>query len=532
MNRKLIILSYLLIAGLAFSGSAFIIATVVNFNAVFDTDAADHANAALELYRACVNFNFAEIYQALVRQSFYPPVHSIFTLPVFLIFKPGYFSAILPSVLGYAFSALMLMHCVNLYYQKRFSGWQGFFILIMPSLLLLSSPINFFTAGLCMLEGVSLALFSLLLYLAVKFEEQRSNFLLLILTLILAALALTKYTLLVTVLPATALAMFIAWRQRLISLRQFLLPALVLAALLLTWFSIIDFKSVTDFIFNQPALKSGFWSYKNFFFYAEAFLNSHVVSPILGLMVFALVLTALNKERKVFLFRFMTMLIGFSLLAFTISSEKGSRHILFLMPAVFFLIPSGIASFKSVLFRRVILLTAYCLLFFGIYQNLSQSEKYFARKIEAPEQSGKLYDFIAENLPNGSSVLIEGLDDSLSLEGLRWHLAIRHNKKYSQVSADAFPFLAITKNLALSHQRLIAKPYKDTSIPKKPLLAVLQSSVYDYYVQVKTSRYFGMQSKLRNPDQLSELNSYLTQQPATIRKASEGLPEVVVYKMN
>ena len=71
---------------------------VIDTKIPFDTDEADHANSGLELYVAAYQKDVDSIWQAIVRQTFYPPVHSLFIALSYSLFGPSLFASRIPSV--------------------------------------------------------------------------------------------------------------------------------------------------------------------------------------------------------------------------------------------------------------------------------------------------------------------------------------------------------------------------------------------------------------------------------------------------
>lgn len=531
MNYIKALLPQILIAALAGIAAIFVAFYTLKYNAAFDTDAADHANAALEVYHALKSISITNIAESIFMQSFYPPIHSVVTAFFYFITGPGVLGSILPSIAGFWLSAVLITFLTKKLHYNSQHDIYSIFSSMLPGILLITAPVNFFNAGLCMMEQVSLTLFIITLFLISNLNSNSNKATIFLIALTLSLTALSKYTVMAAILPPALIAMIYALKVGIIDSKKFILGTALLLSILIIWFTNIQFSSVTDFILKQPPLKDGFWSQKNFFYYPKSFFNAQVANPVAGILVLLFALGGAISLRKKTIGVFCISVFVWSLIIFTITSEKGGRHILFLMPAIFLLIPAGLERIKSIPLRSTLLLVIYLLIAFGSFHDLKNYKKNFARKFESPSNSSEVIKFIASSTSNGSAVLTHGLNDSLSLEGLRLQTALTKDSRYRDVKVDSFPFHRATRDLAISHQRNLALPWQNHAIPAKPLLKVLQSGAYDFYVTISTPNYLSYKAKHLQSEAGDKLNDFLKDKRIFVKKFSKQLPSVEVYDL-
>ena len=90
----------LAIATMALVLLVFLIYTVATTTIPFDNDEANHAVDGWQVYWALVHLNPADLYRAIVSQSFYPPIHSVFVALSYVLGEPGIAASRMPTGKG------------------------------------------------------------------------------------------------------------------------------------------------------------------------------------------------------------------------------------------------------------------------------------------------------------------------------------------------------------------------------------------------------------------------------------------------
>ena len=114
--------------------------------------------------------SFSAVWQALVRQSFYPPGHSLLVALAYLIAGPSLAASRLPSVLAFAGYAIMLARVTAAFLKTcPLTGSGGRLNLplsgaLIAAVLAWASPLSIFNAERCMIEAWGLLLLTGLLF--------------------------------------------------------------------------------------------------------------------------------------------------------------------------------------------------------------------------------------------------------------------------------------------------------------------------------------------------------------------------------
>lgn len=536
ITRKLIAL--LLLTGfLAYA--CYLFSWIYSYEGVFDTDEADHANAALELYTALKTLSPGEIWQAITRQAFYPPVHSVAVSLSYLLFSPTIFSSRLPSLIFFIGALLIFSKFLQSFLKTQPDIKQNisFVALLFGAYLLFFSPANAFLAVLSMLEMPGVFLFSVLLWQFYRFETKQPRALLWI-SLSVILLSLSKYSFAAVSIPVVAVLMLASVIQKRISLKQFLFWSGTIGAVLGLWLLIVDRDSIYQFIFNQPPAKGGIWTYQNLIYYPRVLVKGHLSSWALAFLTVLTAIYGAYRYRKHITVQFAALSFCFGLITFTLCSQNGSRHLAFLDPALWFLSAIGLAHALSILkqknSRTLAVSALFVLCVFSTIFRLNVMPEKFAGHFESPPGSVDIFEIIHQHTTAESKILIEGDTDAISLEGLRWYIAARRKQPYTAVTVDSYPFSKGDKERALAHKRNIALPFGNPAVPRKPLSKILATKEYDYYIQLKT-RYFDALQYRRRIKHKTEHNTnreYIKQFPAQSHKSiSTGL-DVFIYKLS
>ena len=88
---------------------ATLLTAVYSSVAIFDSDEAAHAKAALDIYQALFGLPGPGLFEVLRGQVFYPPLHSIFLAVVgYLPAGISLYSSRIPSLLTYVFAIVFI----------------------------------------------------------------------------------------------------------------------------------------------------------------------------------------------------------------------------------------------------------------------------------------------------------------------------------------------------------------------------------------------------------------------------------------
>ncbi|MCB0352538.1 MAG: hypothetical protein KDD64_03410 [Bdellovibrionales bacterium] len=464
--------------------------------ATFDTDEADHANAILELYYALRGGTWDGIESAILRQSFYPPLHSLTALPVSFVLHPSLAASRLPSVI-----ALLLYSILFVVLVRRAVGdsilsltaGARTFAVMFCGLVAVTSPILVFNSALCMLEPLgALLMVLLLLVFAREGEEELSWNRIFLGATGVVLLFLTKYSFGIFALGGFGLFLLCQWFQGRVSFVRCIICAGYICLALAAWFLVSDWQKALSFVFDQPPARHALLSSENIFFYPRVFFRMHVVHPWVGVMILFFAILGLwnDVHRPIVQLSWCLFVIGFA--ALFLSPENGSRHIIPVIPPLFLLAAFGGAAFLEWGERtsgafRLVWRSGCCLLVVGllvtIFFRVQKFPETITKRYESKPYFANIFESIA-TLASRGPVLVEGLSDSMSLEGLRWWVAKDLEIPYTKVKVDGFPFTSFQKIRAPIHSRNEAAPWVESNVPDKPLSDTLQSGYYRSFVRI------------------------------------------------
>lgn len=262
---------------------------VIGETTLFDTDEAAHATPALELYVAVQRHDIVHFGRAIIRQSFYPPVHSLTVLPAYLIKGPSLATTRMSTVV--TFAVLLIASAVLIYRatsQMVGTGSGVAYVATAATVYFVStSPVLIQNVVLNMLELIGCLWIILLLWLCWRLDHSSSSRWLrvCVLTLVLLVVTLTKYSFGTVAIPAIVAAILTEPKPR-TGKRSQLIEAgaviVLLAVILGFWFMVAGFRGLLRFAFDQPQY-APLLSVENLFYYFRAWSNVFHLHPAFGL---------------------------------------------------------------------------------------------------------------------------------------------------------------------------------------------------------------------------------------------------------
>jgi 4-amino-4-deoxy-L-arabinose transferase-like glycosyltransferase len=291
-------------------------------------DEVGHLNRALELQNGLFN-NF-------VRDSFYPPLFSVFTKVSFALFGASLFSARLVSAVFSILSLWVVFELAYTMYGKKVALLSAFILAVMPG--------YFWLSRLALLEIMLVFFFMLSLFLFFRWLNSRKNWLLVLSGLALGFGFLTKYQVIVIV-PVMVAVLLVLGRGQLKRLfSRFMLLIAAAVVIVVPWL-IIVYKVLASYVFSQwvYALQMGnpersLYSLRfpaPIFYLVEMtwpYVDVHPISLLLyivGLAGLGLFVWRRKREDKFVLFWFICVFVFFTLI-----SNREWRYVLTLFPAL------------------------------------------------------------------------------------------------------------------------------------------------------------------------------------------------------
>jgi 4-amino-4-deoxy-L-arabinose transferase-like glycosyltransferase len=290
-------------------------------------DEVGHLNRALELQNG--------LYNNFVRDSFYPPLFSVFTKVSFDLFGASLFSARLVSAVFSVLSLWVVFELAYTMYGKKVALLSSFLLAVMPG--------YFWLSRLALLEVMLVFFFMLSLSLFFRWLNTRKNWLL-VLSLALGFGFLTKYQV-IAIVPVMVAVILVLGRGQLKRLfSRFTLLIVVAVAVIVPWLVIV-YNVLTSYVFNQwvYALQMGnpersLYSLRfptPIFYLVEMtwpYVDVHPISLLLyivGLAGLGLFVWRRKPEDKFGLVWFICVFVFF-----TVISNREWRYVLTLFPAL------------------------------------------------------------------------------------------------------------------------------------------------------------------------------------------------------
>lgn len=516
-----------LLATLVFSG---LFGAVGSSGIPFDTDEADHANAALEVTVALERGDVAHLVRSVRRQTFYPPLHSLLVAPFYFALGPTLFSSRLPSVLLFSLVPFLLFTAVLLSAKER--GRTTFHSSVLAAALFsaalpLLSPVLLESGALCMLElpGVVLTAALLLVFCCEPLTRPH----LLLTSLLLVLMTVTKYNFALGLTPGVLLALLI---RPGVPRRKALGEAIFAGTVTLTglglWILVSDGESLWFSITGHGKYAPVFSS-ENLFFYPQAWLAAYHISAPVGCVVTALALIGIvaGRRRPALLLAGVVTLTTWTVT--TASAVNEFRHIIITAPGLWLLAGFGLMKILDSLqpLRPWAPSVAVLFLLTGFFAAapgyIGEIPGLIRKAQEGHESFSALYDFVADEVDMQRPIFAVGFFDQFGQEALRWELARRGGLAYTEVVADSYPptsaRLLRQRNRGRNVDSYAGKPWLAGSGPEE----VLAKGGYDYAVVIRGPK---KKSRLR----AAEFEGLLAGTPQAITRA-KGV-ELTVYQLD
>jgi len=460
----------------------------------FDTDEADHANAALDLYTALRAGGAGAVYEAFTRQSFYPPLHSLIVVPAYLLAGPTVAASRLPQVILLGLAVLFIAGLV--YRVARAPGLPRTAPVagaLAAAWLTFACPILLFNSALCMIEPLGVVLVTLLLWSIHRLEGDGARLRwALVAGALTGAIVLTKYSFGVVLLPAVATMFLLWWWRGRITTGQLLTCGFTAAGLLGLWVLICDRAALWFFIVGHPS-RAELWSWKNFTFYPRIFLRDYTAHGAMGLAALGVLVLGLRCGGRRLVMSAALLMIVWALLVLNLSTTKASRHILFILPALWVPAGLGVAIVAGWGRERFGVLAWGGLAGFAVLCALTTAalraprfEQQLTRRYEGKPGFVALQNFIFERSEVCAPLLVDGSTDSFSLEMLRWRSGVECGRGYSASAVDPWPPTAAKRRYARLRARssdsLTARP----ELLGQSLPELAASGHYRWFVLIET----------------------------------------------
>lgn len=466
----------------------------------FDTDEADHALPALDLLTALHHRDFGGFGRTIAAQAFYPPVHSLLCALSLLLLGPTHFAARFPSVLFFLATAVVVALATYRHVRARDGGiaWLPLGAAAITFVLAITSPAATGSAVLCMLESLGTLWCALLLSFAVSEERGAVPTRLTGLVLMTMVITLTKYSFGIVTIPAAGCAILLEHRpsDRRTVLRRVFWFGVCVGAGLGAWLSITDPYSAWRF-FTSHESSGPVLGRANLLFDVKAWYRGYFVSPMVSLAVLPMILAAIHSASSLFSIRLAGLLLVFAEVMALLSTTNETRHVLFALPAAWYL--SGVGA--AILLERIararrarepagVGLAAAIALFvllvgFWTAERLPHLGRELQRALEGRPEFGELQEAIVAHVDAAAPILADGFSDRFSLQALRFALARRANVPSTALQLDGFPFVEKNFQRERDRKRHVDRPFLDPTFPRAPLSAVIEQRYYRYAVQVQ-----------------------------------------------
>jgi len=498
----------------------------------FDTDEADHANAGIELFSAMLTGNIRIIYDAIVRQSFYPPLHSFFISISYLILGPTIQSSRFPSIIVFAAYVLVIAFLTQQFLRKKvlpiYAG-SG-----IAMLLAFTSPITIKNSVICMLEPTGLLTTSVSLFAVHKYGGRKDIKAMFLIAFSIILVFLSKYSFGIIVLPAILSSLFFEYNPdsgvRLNYKKPFEV-CFFTVLLFCIWLFLTDYLSVWHFFVGHPSY-APILSAENLLYDVRSWLNVYCVNKLISLFVLGFAVISVYFFISEPLIRACLFLVFWALFILGLSTTNEERHFLVAAPGLWILAGVGYAKLHSLLVDRKIILN-YTQLFFcgaflaGIYNHTASLEDDIDKGFEGEDTYYDLQRFIVDNISKDSPILVNGNTDNFSIESIRWMVASIFRVPYTHVKVDSYPFREDKNKTARKRKRNLERPWEVLGFPKKPLINVLETGYYKYAVQIKN---LNPKKKQRFRKEAKEFEEILAGLQITTKVAVDIKVDIAVVK--
>lgn len=406
----------------------------------FDSDELAHARAAWDLTLAFRRDGLTGLWEALRKESFWPPFFPLIVSVNFHLFGPSFATSRLPALL---LSSLAIGITARACYvaTHRTSGEHSVSLGSATIALLAggSTPLLLWNSSLCMIEALGL-FFTALTLLALTKEDSgiRSS---LAVGALLSAQLLTKYTFPALLLPGLMLAFITAlpsWGELWFRIKNLLWILLMLGASAVCWWKVADQEGITQYLFDYGS-RGYSLGLPRILFYFRAFFESFVISPAVGVGVIFLAVVAVWTSWRSLVVRFALFAPPVSALLFGLLSEQLSRHLLIVAPCLWFLAGLGWARIVQAIpspGRRAVLHASFVCGFSLIITGRAPwfTDRWFSFVEHQPGWLPLLLE-AAPYIPPGSRYAWFGQEAFFKATNLRWLLAIRDQASVRNITA-------------------------------------------------------------------------------------------------
>jgi len=467
----------------------------------FDRDEVQHAIDGWEVYRAVTGHDLRGVVDAILKQSYYPPVHSLFVALWYVIGEPDLVYSRLPSIanLVLLLAALAFGTYWAVWKESRQTGQPGRWLALLGSMAAVSFAVTSHAlvtnAALCMLE-ITGALLAVLFFIYVdNGEDKQTNLWLVGAALLGWVVFLEKYSFGLYLVLGLAAALV----TRRVSLSNFpwrdwvksAVMGLSFFALVFLWISTVNKPSMYRFFsLHQSLVDTSETS--RLFFYLKAWLDELSITPLAGLLSFVLFMVGVVSHWKKLSVRTSFWAVLIALVVVSILPNNDSRHFLIVAPLVWLVAGIGfvwiIGRVRESSLRNglsVLLLVVFTAAVFvnirGYTAGLSAD---IVKLFETKPYHGQMQEFILENIDLESPILMIGdLKDTNSLLNFRWRAALLTDKSLWDLTIDQYPFNSREDLLIMTNRKLQVTPDKpfhlDSTLPE-----VLDSGYYTYLVNI------------------------------------------------
>lgn len=473
----------------------------------FDTDEADHANAALDVYRSL--HHPLDFIEALRRQAFYPPVHSLFVTLSYLVFGPTLFSSRMPSLVFWLLSTANLFLLISWSVRRHQPGlkvplWPQLFGATLASYLFANTRLLMVNSLLCMLELCALFFVTLLL-LCLQRTEINGWTKRVYLPLILSLVFLAKYSIGIMTLPGVFLAMLYKREER----QQMLWLVPTTLGICLLWPLLSDPYSFWKFLVGHPSY-SPVLSTDNLFFYPRAWASHYSINPSYAAVSVVLAGIGARSYWSQLPTRAASGIIICSLLVLSLSTTNEVRHIMSALPAMYYLVGLGISQIALWMWKRghhilaaVLFTSLFAACVLEVTKDQEQLPKYITRIFEGHHSYRRFHRLVVEQVHPKEQLIACGLNDQFGREALMWSIARTHpGVKYRDIRLDTYPFNPGLAQRRRERKRVVDLAYQDQTIPRAPFSAVIESGKYDKAILFRTVK------NPRNEECITALSAY------------------------
>ena len=432
----------------------------------FDTDEADHANPALELFYAVTSHSLTNIYHAITRQAFYPPLNSFFVALSYRIFAgPSLFASRLPEYLfligSICFTAVA--GCRIGLKAKESLVW----IWATIALLYLESPVIQENSSLCMLEMLGVLITAMMLYAATLPSRKTQLWSLSTLGFLLT---LTKYSFAVMIVPSVFLWMLLTSDESKLftKIKNISLPIFSYLVATIAWVMTTRTDSVLKFFTSHPSY-APLLSAENIFFDLRSWVFYYQALPIIGAVCAALFIVSLFIQRPATQIRLSQLMAANSVGLLLLSSTNEVRHFIVAAPPLWLI---------------AVYVLSHPLLTVTGYLRMHEFKQVLITGLEGKVEYNDMINALIKNTDLSKPTLLMGTFDQVGIEAIQWYAAKEQSKPYTEMDFDLFPYREDKNVTQKIRSRNIDKWFIDPTFPKD-LHGVLHSHHYETLAMIR-----------------------------------------------